>query len=199
MSKKGLSEALKEPVSSKALVPKKKEKRDERGRPPHKPTSVSRAQVLELGGMGWTNEQIANHLKINRDTLAKYYREELDTALEKTNLRVKQNLYNIAIDPTHKQSVTAAIFWLKTRARWRETDRLELTGPNGGPIEQSISQSPAVDVRNLSPEQRDQLRDILKAAVSFPKNDPNVIDGEIEEDEDLDEEEEGGIEDEDRS
>jgi hypothetical protein len=156
-----------------------------RGRPPHKPTKVTRAQVLELGGMGWTFEQIANHLKINRDTLSKHYREELDMATEKTNLLVKQNLYNIAIDPTHKQSVTAAIFWLKTRARWRETDRLEVTGPNGGPIEQNVKHSSPVDVRNLTPEQRDNLRDILKTAVSFPRNDPNVIEGEISEPDDL--------------
>lgn len=166
-------------------MPKRKRELVSRGRPPHKPTSVTRAQVLELGGMGWTFEQIANHLKINRDTLAKYYREELDMATEKTNLRVKQNLYNIAIDPTHKQSVTAAIFWLKTRARWRETDRLEVTGPNGGPIEQNVQHSQAIDVRNLSAEQRDQLRDILKTAVSFPKaGDENVIDAEYDEDED---------------
>jgi hypothetical protein len=184
-------------------MPRKSKELVGRGRPPHKPTAVSRAQVLELGGMGWTNEQIANHLKINRDTLAKYYREELDTALEKTNLRVKQNLYNIAVDPNHKQSVTAAIFWLKTRARWRETDRLEVTGPNGGPIEQNVTHSQAMDVRSLTPEQRDQLRDILKAAVSFPRNDETVIDAEYEEEE-LDEdgmenETEEEIEDDDRN
>jgi hypothetical protein len=131
--------------------------------------------------MGWTFEQIANHLKINRDTLAKYYREELDIATETTNLRVKQNLYNIAIDPTHKQSVTAAIFWLKTRARWRETDRLEVTGPNGGPIEQNVNHSQQIDVRNLSVEQRDSLRDILKTAITFPKSGEEVIDAEYEE------------------
>ena len=159
----------------------KKKELISRGRPPHKPTSVTRAQVLELGGMGWTFEQIANHLKINRDTLAKYYREELDIATETTNLRVKQNLYNIAIDPTHKQSVTAAIFWLKTRARWRETDRLEVTGPNGGPIEQNVNHSQQIDVRNLSVEQRDSLRDILKTAITFPKSGEEVIDAEYEE------------------
>ncbi len=162
-------------------MPKRKKELASRGRPPHVPTKVTRAQVLELGGMGWTFEQIANHLKINRDTLAKYYREELDIATETTNLRVKQNLYNIAIDPAHKQSVTAAIFWLKTRARWRETDRLEVTGPNGGPIEQNVNHSQAIDVRNLSVEQRDQLRDILKTAITFPKSGEEVIDADYEE------------------
>ena len=30
---------------------------------------------------------------------------------------------------------TSAIFFLKTQARWRETDRLEVTGLDGAPIE----------------------------------------------------------------
>jgi hypothetical protein len=32
------------------------------------------------------------------------------------------------------QSVTAAIFWLKTRAGWKELVSHELSGPDGGPI-----------------------------------------------------------------
>jgi hypothetical protein len=32
------------------------------------------------------------------------------------------------------QHPAATFFWLKTRAGWRETDRLEHTGPNGQPV-----------------------------------------------------------------
>jgi hypothetical protein len=33
-----------------------------------------------------------------------------------------------------KDSVTAAIFWLKTRGRWKETSVQEHTGEGGGPV-----------------------------------------------------------------
>jgi len=34
-----------------------------------------------------------------------------------------------------REAVTAAIFWLKTRARWKETTAVEHGGPEGGPIQ----------------------------------------------------------------
>jgi len=40
-----------------------------------------------------------------------------------------------------REAVTAAIFWLKTRAGWRETSLYEVSGRDGGPIEVS-EQSP---------------------------------------------------------
>jgi hypothetical protein len=35
---------------------------------------------------------------------------------------------------TEGRNVAAAIFWLKTRAGWRETDRREITGAGGEPL-----------------------------------------------------------------
>ena len=34
-----------------------------------------------------------------------------------------------------REAVVAAIFWLKTRAGWKETNVHEVGGPAGGPIE----------------------------------------------------------------
>jgi hypothetical protein len=34
-----------------------------------------------------------------------------------------------------REAVTAAIFWLKTRAGWKDTTAHEISGKDGGPVE----------------------------------------------------------------
>lgn len=53
----------------------------------------------------------------SHETLAKYYREELDSALVRANVQVAQSLFRQAIDG----NVHAAKFWLMTRGGdpWR--------------------------------------------------------------------------------
>lgn len=97
-----------------------------RGRPEHTPTEESKKLAETLAGLGLPQEQIADALGISADTLAKYYGPELLSGVRKANSRVAQFLYQQAT-----KNLTAAIFWAKTRMRWRETDRLELTGKDG--------------------------------------------------------------------
>ena len=54
---------------------------------------------------------------INPKTLRKYYREELDLGETKANAQVAGFLFNAA----KNGNLTAQIFWLKTRARWKGT------------------------------------------------------------------------------
>jgi hypothetical protein len=67
----------------------------------------------------------------------KYYREELDTALHKANSKIGGSLFNKAI----AGDTAAAIFWLKTRARWSETQKLDHTSSDGSmtPKDNSIA------------------------------------------------------------
>lgn len=97
-----------------------------KGREPFKPTEEQRKQVEALSGYGLPQEQIASVIGCSQDTLAKYFSKELADGLAKANSRVAQFLYQQAT-----KNLTAAIFWAKTRMRWRETDRLELTGKDG--------------------------------------------------------------------
>lgn len=60
-------------------------------------------------------------------TLRKHYRQELDFGHTKANARVAEFLYRKATTEG-SQAVTAAIFWLKTRAGWRETTVQEHAG-----------------------------------------------------------------------
>lgn len=86
---------------------------------PHLPTEISRAEVSALVSFGIKHEDIARHLRIHFNTLTKYYRHELDTAVTQANSIVANKLFKKA---TEGDDLSAMIFWLKTRARWRERD-----------------------------------------------------------------------------
>ena len=85
----------------------------------HKPTEISRAQVLALKSYGHTQAEIGTFLEISIDTLTYYYGRELATAEINANAEVARRLYNRAVK---KDDLSAQIFWLKTRARWRTED-----------------------------------------------------------------------------
>jgi DNA-binding XRE family transcriptional regulator len=94
-------------------------------RQPHKPTDESRRQVETLVGMGMTREQIGRFVGVSENTLRKYYESQLGTGDVKANAKVAQALFRKATGDG-PSSVTAAIFWLKARAGWKEADRLEI-------------------------------------------------------------------------
>ena len=89
------------------------------GRPPHLPTPTERRQVEAMAGYGIPEADIARVLDIDARTLRKHYADELATGHIVTNAKVAESLFRKATGD-HRQSVTAAIFWLKTRAGWRE-------------------------------------------------------------------------------
>lgn len=137
-----------------------------KGRKPHAPTELSRNQVLMFCGMGLTHGQICKLLDISLPTLYKNYRTELDTGTARMNFNVANNLYNIATDPTHKSGAQAAMFWMKTRAQWRETNRLEHTGPDGQPIATNNTSVRTIDASALNAEQRQALRELMESALA---------------------------------
>lgn len=87
---------------------------------PHQPTDKTRAQVAALASFGITQVKVAKYLDISEPTLTKYYRKELDCALIDKTVMVANALYTNAVE---NNNVTAQIFFLKTRAGWREVDR----------------------------------------------------------------------------
>jgi hypothetical protein len=72
-----------------------------------------------LCSFGITQDEIASFLNIDIKTLCKHYRRELDTGATKANAAMAKRLFDAGVKDG---SVPAMIFWLKTRARWRETD-----------------------------------------------------------------------------
>ena len=59
---------------------------------------------------------IARVVAIDPKTLRKHYRDELDMGETKANAQIAGFLFNAA----KSGNVSAQIFWLKIRARWRE-------------------------------------------------------------------------------
>src|SRR6186997_2022374 len=89
----------------------------EMGRRAHKPDPGQRKQVEAMAAYGIPEIDIAAVLGVDPKTLRKHYREELDLGETKANAQVAGFLFNSA----RSGNVTAQIFWLKPRARWRET------------------------------------------------------------------------------
>ena len=103
------------------------------GRPGHQPDEGARRQVEALAGYGVPETEIAGLLAIDPKTLRKYYRHELDHGHTKANAKVAENLFRKATGDG-REAVTAAIFWLKARARWKETTLIDHGGQPDNPV-----------------------------------------------------------------
>lgn len=97
----------------------------------HKPTDKTRAEVSALASFGIPQDDIGAYIGISHTTVRKYYGDEIKVATIKANANVAKFLYKLASGAamgdgaTYGDCKTAAMFWLKTRAGWRETERIE--------------------------------------------------------------------------
>ena len=96
-------------------------------RPEHEPTPATRQLVQLHATIGTQQSVIADIIGIDAKTLRKHYRTELDHATAQANAAIGGALFNKA-----KGGDTAAmIFWMKTRAGWRETQVVDNTSSDG--------------------------------------------------------------------
>lgn len=93
-------------------------------RKPHEPTDLSRQTVSLHAAIGTPQEDIARVIGVDKKTLTKYYREELDLGMAKANARVGKSLF----DKATSGDTTAAIWWSKARMGWSEKTRSEVSG-----------------------------------------------------------------------
>lgn len=91
------------------------------------------SKVEALAGFGLTAADIACVLDLDPQALQADYHRELEGGSMKANARVAESLYRKATGDG-RASVIAAIFWLKTRARWKETSVQEHAGVSNSPI-----------------------------------------------------------------
>ena len=92
--------------------------------------------------IGTPQETIASILGIDPKTLRKHYREELDHALAQANATIGGALFNKA----RNGDIAAQIFWLKTRAKWRERQELDLTSSDRSMSPASITDAALLEV-----------------------------------------------------
>ncbi|RWN61646.1 hypothetical protein [Mesorhizobium sp.] len=83
------------------------------------------SRVEALAGFGLSTADIACVLATDEQDLKAIYAHELESGAIKANARVAESLYRKS---EGREAVTAAIFWLKTRARWKETSVHEVEG-----------------------------------------------------------------------
>ena len=103
------------------------------GRPEFEPIDAERKQVEALSGYGLPIDQIAVLVRdgIHIDTLRKHFANELVSGKAKANGQVGKTLFQKVI----AGDTTAAIWWSKTQMRWAETQKHEVTGADGAPLE----------------------------------------------------------------
>src|SRR5215213_4777780 len=75
--------------------------------------------VEAMAGCGVPEPNIGLVIGIAPKMLRQHFRDEIDTGHIKASAKVAGNLYRIATG-SGREAVTAAIFWLKVRAGWRE-------------------------------------------------------------------------------
>ena len=92
-------------------------------------------RVEAMAGLGLSAADIACALDLDPEVLKNTYGRQLRTGRIKANSRVAESLYRKATGEG-REAVIAAIFWLKSRANWKETIVNEHTGTDGNPIEQ---------------------------------------------------------------
>ena len=91
------------------------------------------SRVEALAGYGLPAADIACVLAVDEEHLKTDYAHELQSGGIKANARVAESLYRKAIGDG-REGVTAAIFWLKTRARWKETSVHEHAAHDNSPV-----------------------------------------------------------------
>jgi hypothetical protein len=91
-------------------------------------TDAVRDRVRYLAGVGVRQEDIAKIIGCDPKTLRKRLRDELDRGVAEANATISGHLFAAA----KSGNITAQIFWLKTRANWREGKRDEPLGAGAG-------------------------------------------------------------------
>lgn len=124
------------------------------GRPQYVPTDADRKQVELLSGIGVPIEQIGLIIGIDKKTVQKHYRDELDVGQAKAMSRVSKRLFEIATGDG-RDSLSACIFWLKCRAGWKPPADVEVNIDNS---------NKTATVINLPAEQEDALKRVIEDA-----------------------------------
>jgi hypothetical protein len=86
-----------------------------------------REKVRHLAGLGVPQDDIARIVRCSPKTLRKRCRDDLDCGVAEANAIVSGCLFAAA----KGGNITAQIFWLKSRGRWRERDASDHRAADG--------------------------------------------------------------------
>lgn len=99
-------------------------------------TDTQRQEVETLAAL-LNQEQIADYLGISRRTFQAILErdEEVAARYKRGKAKAIAHVANGLLQKARSGDTVSSIFYLKTQAGWRETERLEHSGPDGSPIE----------------------------------------------------------------
>jgi hypothetical protein len=109
-------------------------------RPKPKLTDEQIRQVETMAGLGLSTERMAAILDIAPRTFDRIIADnpEVSGAIEKgistAHANVTKTAYSLAVSG---KVPAMTMFWLKCRARWKEVHAVEVSGPDGKPVEVS--------------------------------------------------------------
>jgi hypothetical protein len=89
------------------------------------PTAKEREQVSMMVALGIPQTAVCAIMGVTDKTLNRVCRYEITTGRAKANITIGEKLFQVA----KRGNVAAMIFWLKTRAGWRETITIEQSKP----------------------------------------------------------------------
>lgn len=103
------------------------------------PKTLTDAQVAKVETLAavLTSGQMADYFGISRRTFDKMMEREpkLGARYKKGKARAIGAIAQSLIARARGGGTASMIFYLKTQTGWRERDRLQVTGHNGGPVE----------------------------------------------------------------
>lgn len=102
------------------------------GSPGFKPGPAQSREVSVMAALGLTPKEISVVINVEEKMLKLYYSKELNVSRNIANVVVARKALEMAVSGRFPEMTK---FWLKTQAKWKETNALELTGKDGGPVE----------------------------------------------------------------
>lgn len=119
------------------------------------------AQEVETLAALLNQQQIADYLGISRRTFQAICERDDDIAARYKRGKAKAiaHVANGLLQKARSGDTTSAIFYLKTQGGWRETERIEHTGAEGGPVTTVVRKivSPSEKLRNMIEQQAERL------------------------------------------
>ena len=106
----------------------------DKGSPGFKPGIAQAREVAVMSALGLDLNEIALILNVEPKLLKTYYGRELHVSQRISNAMVARKALEMAMSGRFPEMTK---FWLKARAKWKETSGVEISGPNGGPVEVS--------------------------------------------------------------
>ena len=104
----------------------------EKNSPGFNPTTAQAREVAVMSCLGMDAKDIALVINVEEKLLKMYYAKELKVSANIANAMVARQALNMAMSGRYPDMTK---FWLKSRAKWKETNSMEISGPDGGAME----------------------------------------------------------------